>query len=153
MSHVNCHMSHVTCLVPRVKCIFFVFIFCIKKNWCASLWRIWYERGQTRLFSYRPVVAKSSKNWLSQTIRTIKLKFEKMCWTQRVTCKISHVTSFDLNFLNIFFLPLTHVLELVGGGSVINWDYPFYFLKIQYTAILFIIEGEKLVFTNFVLLR
>ena len=47
-----------------------------------------------------------------------------MCHMSHVTCHLSHVKIF---FFYIFFNPLNifdKVVELVGGGSVINGAYP-----------------------------
>ena len=61
-----------------------------------------------------------------------------VCHVFSVTCQVSGV------MCNIFFL-FYNVVELVGGGSVINGTFPVYFL-----ILLDFLEGEesKLVFVN-----
>ena len=50
-----------------------------------------------------------------------------MCHVSRVMCHLSHVKIYFFYILYIFFYPLKkmdRVVELVGGGSVINGAYP-----------------------------
>ena len=63
----------------------------------------------------------SSRHCPCQTIRARELKFgENVHPLSCVTCQVSSVTFFFLLLFSSFY----KVMELVGGGSVINGAYP-----------------------------